>query len=90
MYRILTALSFASAVLGQQPGTNTAEKHPAMPMELCTASGCTKENTELVLDANWRWTHVTTGYTNCFSGTEWNATVVCNFRNLFLPPSGRI
>ena len=75
MYRTLTALSFVTAVLGQQVGTNTAEKHPTMPMEVCTAAGsCTKENTELVLDANWRWAHVTTGYTNCFTGNAWNAT----------------
>jgi cellulose 1,4-beta-cellobiosidase len=24
--------------------------------------------------ANWRWTHVTTGYTNCYDGNTWNAT----------------
>ena len=74
MYKALTALAFASAVLGQQAGTQTAEKHPPMPISVCTTSGCTKENTELVLDANWRWTHITSGYANCYSGTSWNAT----------------
>jgi cellulose 1,4-beta-cellobiosidase len=24
--------------------------------------------------ANWRWTHVTTGYTNCYTGNAWNET----------------
>ncbi|KAK4465483.1 Exoglucanase 1 [Cladorrhinum samala] len=76
MYRAAAAtLLFASLVLGQQVGTNTPEKHPSMPIEVCTAPGsCTKENTEVVLDANWRWTHVTTGYTNCYTGSSWNAT----------------
>jgi len=75
MYRAFSALSFASLVLGQQVGTNTAEKHPAMPIEVCTAAGsCQKEATSVVLDANWRWTHVTTGYTNCFDGEGWNTT----------------
>lgn len=74
MYRAVTALSFATAVLGQQVGTNTAEKHPSMPIQACTASGCTTENTAVVLDANWRWTHLTSGYANCYSGNKWNAT----------------
>jgi hypothetical protein len=52
MYRqFATALSFASLVLGQQVGTNTAEKHPSLPIEVCTAAGsCTKESTSVVLD----------------------------------------
>ncbi|KAK0618348.1 exoglucanase-like protein [Bombardia bombarda] len=75
MYRSLVALTFATAVLGQQVGTLTAEKHPSMPMEVCSAAGsCKKENTAVVLDSNWRWTHVTSGYTNCYSGNSWNET----------------
>ncbi|KAK4230496.1 glycoside hydrolase [Podospora fimiseda] len=65
MYRsTATALYlFARLVLGQQVGTNTAERHPSLPMV----------NTEVVLDFNWRWTHITTGYTNCYTGNSWNA-----------------
>ncbi|KAK4193542.1 glycoside hydrolase [Podospora australis] len=75
MYQTAFFASFASLVLGQQIGTYTAEKHPSMPMQVCTAPGsCTTENTEVVLDANWRWTHIIDGYTNCYSGTAWNAT----------------
>jgi cellulose 1,4-beta-cellobiosidase len=76
MYRqVATALSFASLVLGQQVGTLTPETHPSLPIEVCTAPGsCTKEDTTVVLDANWRWTHVTDGYTNCYEGSSWNAT----------------
>ncbi|KAK4251886.1 glycoside hydrolase [Corynascus novoguineensis] len=76
MYRqVATALSFASLVLGQQVGTLTEEVHPSLPIEVCTAPGsCTKEATTVVLDANWRWTHVTDGYTNCYTGNAWNET----------------
>lgn len=93
MYRAVTAtLSFASLVLGQQVGKEVAEKHPTMPMKMCTAPGsCTTESTSVVLDvrpplpptpiscsdasqSNWRWTHVTNGYANCYGGDGWNAT----------------
>ena len=51
MFRSFAALSFASLVLGQQVGTQTAEKHPVMPMQVCTAPGsCKTENTAVVLD----------------------------------------
>ncbi|KAL2290978.1 hypothetical protein FJTKL_14880 [Diaporthe vaccinii] len=75
MYRSAAALSFASAVLGQQVGTNTPEVHPALPMSTCSESGCTTESTKAVLDANWRWAHTTTGYTNCYTGNKWDATL---------------
>ncbi|ERS95138.1 hypothetical protein HMPREF1624_08348 [Sporothrix schenckii ATCC 58251] len=74
MFRSFAAVVFATAVYGQQVGTLTAEKHPSMAIQSCTASGCTKEDTTVVLDANWRWTHVTSGYTNCYDGNTWNAT----------------
>ncbi|CAK7213901.1 Exoglucanase 1 [Sporothrix bragantina] len=74
MLRTFSTLAFAAAVYGQQVGTLTAEKQPSMAIQSCTASGCTKEATGVVLDANWRWTHVTSGYTNCYDGNKWNAT----------------
>lgn len=30
--------------------------------------------TKVTLDANWRWTHATTGPTNCYTGDSWNTT----------------
>jgi cellulose 1,4-beta-cellobiosidase len=64
MYRAVTALSFANLVLGQLAGTQTAEKHPSLPIQVCTASGCTKESTSVVLDVSndysseiWRGAH---------------------------------
>jgi len=28
-----------------------------------------------VLDSNWRWVHTTSGYTNCYTGDEWDTTL---------------
>ena len=28
-----------------------------------------------MLDANWRWTHSVGGYTNCYTGNEWDKTL---------------
>jgi len=63
-------------VLGQQVGTNTAETHPPLTWQKCTGTGsCTSQSSSVVLDSNWRWTHITSGYTNCYTGNTWNATV---------------
>jgi hypothetical protein len=51
--RSFAAATFASLVLGQQVGTNTAEKHPALPIQVCTGSGsCKTESTSVVLDVS--------------------------------------
>jgi cellulose 1,4-beta-cellobiosidase len=71
----LIAFSFIAAVYGQQVGTQTPEVHPKLPSQVCTKSGCTTQNTAIVLDANWRWLHTTTGYTNCYTGNTWDATL---------------
>lgn len=77
MFRTAALVSFAllAMVSGQQVGTNMAEVHPTLPSQKCTASGCTTQNTKVVLDANWRWVHTTTGYTNCYTGNTWDATL---------------
>ena len=72
------ALAFASllvAARAQLAGTNTAETHPALTVSQCTAGGCTTSTQSIVLDANWRWLHTKTGYTNCYTGNTWNATL---------------
>ncbi|TFK32601.1 cellobiohydrolase I [Crucibulum laeve] len=74
----LISLTFLAAVVcGQQVGTNTAETHPKMSWQKCTKSGgCTTQSAgAVVLDANWRWVHTTTGYTNCYTGNTWDATL---------------
>lgn len=65
----------ASYSNAQQVGTNTAETHPPLQWSQCTASGCTTQSASIVLDGNWRWLHDTTGYTNCYTGSTWDATL---------------
>ncbi|KAI0092151.1 cellobiohydrolase [Irpex rosettiformis] len=71
----LLAFSFLAIAHGQQVGTNQAENHPSLPSQKCTASGCTSSSTSVVLDANWRWVHTTSGYTNCYTGNAWDTSI---------------
>lgn len=51
------------------------ETHPKLSSQKCTkAGGCTTLDTSVVLDANWRWLHTTSGYTNCYTGNTFNTT----------------
>ncbi|EIM81682.1 cellobiohydrolase precursor [Stereum hirsutum FP-91666 SS1] len=69
-------LSILNAVNGQQVGTYTAETHPTMTVQQCSSDGtCTSSDAPIVLDANWRWLHETSGYTNCYTGNEWDTTI---------------
>lgn len=75
---ISSTLALASlfvAAHAQQVGTNTPETHPALQVSTCTSSGCATSAQSIVLDANWRWLHSTTGYTNCYTGNAWDATL---------------
>ena len=72
----LLAFSCLAMVYGQQVGTQTAENHPKLPSQKCTTTGgCVNQNTAVVLDANWRWLHTTSGYTNCYTGNTWDASL---------------
>ncbi|KAJ1305183.1 hypothetical protein OPQ81_000214 [Rhizoctonia solani] len=33
------------------------------------------QKAEVVLDANWRWVHTTSGYTNCYTGQKWDSSI---------------
>ena len=75
----LLSLSIFTVVSAQQVGTNTAEVHPSLTWQTCkTSGGCTTVNGKVVLDANWRWVHSNTGYTNCYTGNTWDATLCPN------------
>lgn len=74
--RALLVSALAAAVAGQQVGTLTTETHPSMTWQTCTAAGsCTTNNGKVVIDANWRWVHSTSGSTNCYTGQTWDATL---------------
>ena len=77
MYRtLITVFTALSYTFAQHVGTNTAENHPSLNVQTCTAGGCTTQAKSIVLDANWRWLHTTSGYTNCYTGQTWN-TALC-------------
>jgi cellulose 1,4-beta-cellobiosidase len=66
-------LSILATVRAQLAGTNQAENHPAMNWQQCSKGGsCQTKAGKVVLDANWRWTHVQGGSTNCYDGNDWN------------------
>ncbi|KFY13943.1 hypothetical protein V492_02956 [Pseudogymnoascus sp. VKM F-4246] len=72
----LATFTLLAAVSGQQVGTLEVETHPSMSMSTCTSGGsCTKKDTKIVLDSNWRWLHSTEGATNCYTGNSWDETL---------------
>jgi cellulose 1,4-beta-cellobiosidase len=77
MYAAATLLSALAAVASAQlGGTVTSETQPPLRTYKCTTSGgCVSESRSVTLDSNWRWTHIKGGYTNCYTGSSWNASV---------------
>ncbi|KIJ36208.1 carbohydrate-binding module family 1 protein [Sphaerobolus stellatus SS14] len=72
----LLAFSLFGVVYSQQVGTLTTETHPPLTWQKCTTSGgCTTVSGSVVVDANWRWLHSTSGSTNCYTGNTWNTTL---------------
>lgn len=65
---------FASAKTQSVCSLN-AEGKPSLVWQTCTSSGCTTNNGQLVIDANWRWAHSTSSATNCYTGNTWDATL---------------
>jgi hypothetical protein len=80
MYRslALTTLTLLSVARAQNVGTLTTENHPKINWKTCTGTGgnsCTTKNAPIVLDSNWRWTHTTSGSTNCYTGNSWDSSL---------------
>ncbi|KAL4769458.1 putative 1,4-beta-D-glucan cellobiohydrolase A [Aspergillus nidulans var. acristatus] len=74
--RALLFSALLSVSRAQQAGTAQEEVHPSLTWQRCEASGsCTEVAGSVVLDSNWRWTHSVDGYTNCYTGNEWDATL---------------
>jgi hypothetical protein len=60
--------------LAQLPGTLQQEVHPSLTYETCTKNGgCQQVQSSIVLDSNWRWTHLNSQAINCYTGNEWNS-----------------
>lgn len=70
MYQKLAAISaLLATVRAQQVCTLTTETHPSMTWQKCSSAGsCSNQNGQVVIDANWRWTHSVSAATNCYTG----------------------
>ncbi|KAJ7064479.1 glycoside hydrolase [Mycena amicta] len=79
MSGLLFLAALLPAALGQLAGTNIAENHPPLTWAKCTGTGgnsCTNQNSAVVIDANWRWTHNgTSGTNNCYTGNTWDQSL---------------
>ncbi|KUI54578.1 Exoglucanase 1 [Cytospora mali] len=74
----ISAIMAAAKVAAQEVCTLQTETHPSLTWSNCTSSGsCTSQTGSVVIDANWRWVHTVSGYTNCYTGNEWD-TSICN------------
>ena len=72
----LLAFSLVATAYGQQVGTLTAENHPRLSVQQCTARGnCQTQQRSIVLDSNWRWLHSTSGSNNCYTGNTWDTSL---------------
>ncbi|KAK0709781.1 glycoside hydrolase [Lasiosphaeria miniovina] len=77
---MIAKLAALGALVGmasaQQVGTSQTETHPKMTWQKCSSGGsCTNQNGEVTIDSNWRWVHDKGGYSNCYDGNKWNATI---------------
>jgi cellulose 1,4-beta-cellobiosidase len=67
-------LCLVSRPAAQQAGHMEQEGNPTITLKECTnAGGCVAQEVKVVLDANWRWVHSTSGYENCYTGDTWNS-----------------
>ncbi|EMD41386.1 glycoside hydrolase family 7 protein [Gelatoporia subvermispora B] len=73
----LFTLFVVTVAHAQQIGTLIPEVHPTLVWSKCSEGGlCTTQEGSVVLDANWRWIHTTSGSTNsCFIGGEWDTSI---------------
>ncbi|KAL2158769.1 hypothetical protein VTH06DRAFT_3960 [Thermothelomyces fergusii] len=70
---LAAALPLVGLAAAQQAGNLQAENHPRLTWTRCTAPGsCQQVNGEVVIDANWRWVHDSSGR-NCYDGNRWTS-----------------
>jgi cellulose 1,4-beta-cellobiosidase len=70
-FALFSMLALARA---QKAGTQTPETHPKLSWSKCSSGGsCTSQSGEVVIDANWRWLHTSSGTTNCYEGNKWTS-----------------
>jgi cellulose 1,4-beta-cellobiosidase len=78
--RILSTVAAALSIIGyataQHRGTQKMETAFPFALTTCTDAGqCQSQARGVTLDANWRWTHSTYGYQNCYTGNTWDSNL---------------
>nr|AGV05132.1 glycoside hydrolase family 7 protein [Achaetomiella gracilis] len=74
--RFATLAALAASAAAQQACTVTTESHPSLTWAKCTSGGsCSNVSGSITVDANWRWTHTISGYTNCYTGNKWDSSI---------------
>ncbi|KAK4222239.1 glycoside hydrolase family 7 protein [Podospora fimiseda] len=74
--KFATLAALVAGATAQQVCSLTTERHPSLTWQRCSAGGtCTNVAGSVTLDSNWRWTHTTSGSTNCYSGSSWDTTL---------------
>jgi cellulose 1,4-beta-cellobiosidase len=74
--KVAAVAAFVAGASAQLACSQVTEKHPSLSWQKCAAGGtCSNVAGSVVLDANWRWTHTTSGYTNCYTGNKWDSTI---------------
>ena len=74
MFNKFAVATIAAVASAQQIGTNTQEQHLSMSIQECMGGVCENASGQVVLDANWRWLHNVGGYSNCYTGAEWDTS----------------
>ncbi|KAF2456966.1 exoglucanase-like protein 1 precursor [Lineolata rhizophorae] len=72
--RVALFSALAALARAQQAGDQQDETHPSLTWQDCSGGSCSDVSGTVVLDSNWRWTHIIDGYENCYEGNEWNTT----------------
>lgn len=75
MARVLSGVLLFGTAHAQQAGTLKPEQHLPLPIQKCVKGSCVAERAEVTMDANWRWIHGVTGYSNCYTGNSWDKTL---------------
>jgi len=69
-------LGVCALAAAQKTGHEKQNLTPDLSMEECTGNQqCTRVNTKVTLDANWRWVHAAGGYQNCYDGNHWDTSL---------------
>jgi cellulose 1,4-beta-cellobiosidase len=80
MMRAVGTASLLSFAAGQHAGTNSENYLMPLGLEECSwgsngQKSCQQQQKSMSLDSNWRWTHRDGQTENCYTDSEWDASI---------------